>query len=897
MEFTEKTNQIGETSINIKILNALKAGYHKIIKPPFSGKLSRRSFMVGSAIGAGLSLVGVGQNPVNAQETANGQSDSTVPANSPEASLHIESHNPDFISKWNLGSSIMVSGGFGGVVARQLLGKGDMGLGTGLFMAGAWGAKEAILALDSRLNPDEHQREGSKHAFDHEAAEIKANMPVVGILVGLSELTSHIGYSEYGIDEDELIARMFTQGDKIEIELENGNDADVEIMDESDPKPFNSIEITANDVREFVRVGKRDEKIFSHLDDEQSRDTLFSLVEEQITASIDQRRIDELYNLVEEYKVKTDRSEEDKTTLLENLKKRSTLIKNQVAADVMKTAYISTIIAPMSLTYTSANVADKIAHQISTKILDMHFTDSIIKSIENDEDIISKQSAFEYSHSKTLEDMNGAEGFINLILTTAANVDGYALIGDPPNIFFLLKYGMKEWLINSAQGLALSGLISEGAYSYFLARKVGIKTHMKAGHQKAATFVFDKIKETGQNIINLLKFQSSQGNIDIPEHEFAEGSKFSFDSSALTENWKEILKDLAWKDEINTMMSDKMQSWRDIEAKILEARGGETIVKLSTEGKRIMQGLLKNFELLQNSESNPNPEEGLEAMGTALKAQLHNVLNFYGMDSSTEAELINNIADHLVNSTSNIMQNLDRFHNTDEAMEYLRTQEDISSVFLTSPYTENEFRKMINNYYKHRSQEGHVEHGAASHSAKDVRNALLTQLWAVGSLQTVCKKGLGLDNPDLHYTTEQATATSAAVLGIIGGISGIADNVAAMLFGIDILEKIAQKTVGQEIYENNNRLGSVMRKWAFYLAVTGGSLTKIGNGANMAIRKLSNIIFKDEENILAPQFRSNELSESVNNVYAYLATVINIGIGTTEIGLNLKSVVANTVEP
>jgi hypothetical protein len=201
-------------------------------------------------------------------------------------------------------------------------------------------------------------------------------------------------------------------------------------------------------------------------------------------------------------------------------------------------------------------------------------------------------------------------------------------------------------------------------------------------------------------------------------------------------------------------------------------------------------------------------------------------------------------------------------------------------------FKDGEVDKIIEGFEASQAHDDHPHEHKLSHAALDVRNALLTQLWAVGSLQVVVKKLLGLDQ-DKQPGKIEAGAKIGAILGTIAGISGIADNVAAMLFGINVLEEIGRKTLGEEEYNKNKGFQEALRRWGFLTAVAAGDLTLIGNGPNMLLEVLESIYRDEETDVLDAITRKMVMSESVKNFHGPISVLMTLLLGFAEIGGSL----------
>lgn len=175
----------------------------------------------------------------------------------------------------------------------------------------------------------------------------------------------------------------------------------------------------------------------------------------------------------------------------------------------------------------------------------------------------------------------------------------------------------------------------------------------------------------------------------------------------------------------------------------------------------------------------------------------------------------------------------------------------------------------------------------------EVATALLDQLPAVPALIRVCKGflrdqfGISIDHgvEGEKITPELAEKMMPVILELTAFISSSADNVAAYLFGKKMLEFIFNEAYASdevaidEVLEKYPSLRKFINKSALFTAVAAGSLSKIGNGANFLMKKISAELQGRE---IKTKFEEVDMIGSVANVYSHVQTQAIILFMNTE---------------
>jgi len=165
-----------------------------------------------------------------------------------------------------------------------------------------------------------------------------------------------------------------------------------------------------------------------------------------------------------------------------------------------------------------------------------------------------------------------------------------------------------------------------------------------------------------------------------------------------------------------------------------------------------------------------------------------------------------------------------------------------------------------------------------SEAALEVGSALTTQVPAVPALKRVAKivietvllEMLGPENQDSLLKTILSTVATLLIEALI---SGVADNVAAYLFGEGgILEEV-QNRFGEDIYERYPQLKRSIIISTVKLAEIAGTLTKYGNGPNFSQNKLIILENDDDPRGIAIDRVEMPTAQTAKNGYAQGATL------------------------
>jgi|GEM_PF-3767719 len=125
-----------------------------------------------------------------------------------------------------------------------------------------------------------------------------------------------------------------------------------------------------------------------------------------------------------------------------------------------------------------------------------------------------------------------------------------------------------------------------------------------------------------------------------------------------------------------------------------------------------------------------------------------------------------------------------------------------------------------------------------SHNAVEVDGALLTQIPAVPSLQTLANLFLPKfisDKSVKDMSDKEFEKLILATYSTIMVMSGFADNVAAFLFGYSTIPKFFEQRYGKDYKKLFPNLDADISIAALKISEAGGSISQVGNGANFSL--------------------------------------------------------------
>lgn len=735
-------------------------------------------------------------------------------------------HNPNHISQANLQSAKVIGTLFGTLVGGQVTGEitgfkapetwpslirvpaetltGGMSPKTVATMATAWAGRLGWLMVDSQINTNEEEKIGSKHAYEHELAEL-TNVPIALGLSALSELTSMIEYRETPNRElMQAIYEYMTEHDHIDI------------FKMGQAQYEGEIDLSFEEFERFIEVDPNTLTELSKLDQDHRRNFLIDKLEKYVYSEA----IESQFSIWEESLA---------TLSDEQIREKISEVEERMSKKIVSSSLYINTLAPIFTTFTTATIADNLIPQIALleaerSYLELWLSQDKLRlnSIKDLRTLASQQAVSRTRSSK---------GFVNYALTTAGNISGMGGIGDPPQLFFWAKYGLDEWFENSvvkgwpaafainasltAEYLKLNGLPVKEGY------KGGMYNFAELGSRIFKPFFDISGSRLNKAIEQLHKSQSDVIRIDILDNlteQFNRIGRLKFPKAGeIFSHFNDVKLEFVYSNEISSLKE------------MLFGNGKE-----------------EGFEVDLTS------KEGVRAFFDSIGMEFEDQQHF-----NEYSNAVNSIVETVLYE-----------------LEAPNTQE-VEDLFVLHgfPRTDRSTTAMVDAVMDTLARAEESGHHGISHSAAEVRDALLTQLWAVGSLQVISKKFLGLDREGVHMTEEEMMKVTGAVLGIIAGSSAVADNVAAMLFGIDVLETLGKNYFG-DTYEDDPEIGKQLRRYALWMSIVAGSLSKIGNGPNMSIRNVLEIIKLEnpgDDDVIRVMRERIKLGKSFTNVYSWTA--------------------------
>ena len=810
-------------------------------------------------------------------------------------------HNPDHISKADLFASTLVTTIFTGIVGTPLVHaaiKNKEGVSdsikqytdvklsgkTVVTMFTAWAAKMIILYYDNKTNPDPDEVYASKHAYEHEKEELK-NVIVGLLLVLASQATSHINVEsgqssspeaiqkfkellikDGGLDESEVESVVNERtipgedalkyaeeifGDDVVAGSQEHQDFMQEVAGKSAEEELGGIEFVPPDAEGV-------QKIIDYVDQEFKEKGAANIAD--LVGVIDTEYI--IYWLMD----KRFRGEIEEID--SNLEKAFAA---SVTKKVNQMMTISGILGPLSMTFTSASVANKLIPDIAKELLALKYVRAIRK-YDDDAQPPDLYAEFEGVKQNLLNrEINGPVGLVNLAVTFAANINGAMLIGDPPNFFYAINHGTAEWLKASAEGFQRALVMNLLIHRAYLGFVVGVPFSQ----------IIDLpgvVGSTKDSIVSI-------------------GGSLSRGFTSKVDSFLGVLNKATSEETLGQIFGDSLGSELDIEAQVITEMNK---VKEDLEEAKKKSGSNGNLlEITYDWEglvSDPLKKVSELMILPELLGDIKNSLG--GKDGHTDAGVggsEDEVDGNLVKKTLFGFMRMGRRKNKNGNEEH---------------------RQEHGDGHAHAHEDAHHHHHALSHAARDVLFALNTQLWVVGSVQTLVKKFLGLDKPKELDITEVKEQTFMLMTSMMA-MGPVADNVAALLFGIGVMGSLSEKYAKQKkkllnghraevreaVEKASVELQEKIRINALALTVFAGNLSYIGNGANMSIETLLDIVIEFGEDILDPNVDpakrdevikkiiarleqggvsgfergSNDLARSFQNVIAYIVNAMNFG--------------------
>lgn len=630
-------------------------------------------------------------------------------------------------------------------------------------------------------------------------------------------------------------------------------------------------------------------------------------------------------------------------------------VKNSVITAAARNAALTSVLAPLGTTYTSAAIANENFKKMLPLLEEAQYAKKIVNTKEEREKIgnptiypdeIEKWQA--EAKDKALKNINGKDGYVHLNIALSTNLNGALLIGDPPLIYFALRHP-KLYAEASIYGLAASVIATLAENYIWITRSLG--------HEDAQRFI---TRFFGGQFTTLTALKRSFTNGDLRDVSFGGAKRVSErfmdkvedlrETGALTEDAAEQLRSQLQDVEqpmfyfdIPTLIGKKMDmlssfiknfgrdkqerkdfvdiedygyfGYREFEA-LLESERFITAFNSPEPQTRmdVIRSLRKTLKEEKNNEAvaligsllteDPNNVPDTETVVSRilnlplsktkltvgavqaeiakrmpdiedahitkyLQGRLEQILDDAPTVSSHEIKLRLSLAreyaeqvsgngyatqvksqideiidnfdskskDELVAEITEVLQTSKQLYTSRKDADYKKEMGELYNTL--SALLPSDIKMAMENAFRltENEEEEHPEKHFLEHQAKEVRDVLFTQLPAVPSLIHTVNKilpkavGVGEDGPN----AEQLQQMTWAILGSTAITSAFADNVAAYLFGENVLDKLYSDYYGDNY---SDELKKSVYIAALLTAVVAGSLSKIGNGPNVTLSRI-----------------------------------------------------------
>lgn len=658
--------------------------------------------------------------------------------------------------------------------------------------------------------------------------------------------------------------------------------------------PGTVIAMTAGEAARLVILSMTDPEIANHEIQEHlsSYPLVFGLAVLAETASHIKVSNDQIFNnseVVREITKEFGIGEEDNSNTLqesENLEVWENHLKeisSRLTTTVARNAALTTTLAPLGTTYSSSAIANSNFEVILTTLVELNYAKRVVeikKKAESRGDIFvfegnDIEKLKKEAKKQSIDQMNGKDGYIHLNLALASNTNGNALIGDPPFLYFL-KNHPDFFLKASAFGLAASEITTIAMNYYWLARVGGgieaasflpqfIQNEYKTlqtlsssvkngalrdvsfcGGREAAKALTRKLESLQENQTNEDKQEFAKQSINTINqllHSIPEPALY-LDVKGIIKQKSGILAGYLKGEKIDTI--SRQLSGMPLEEFLtsIKSKGGSSIQKPrhpkefrnsvntlhSSAVDQQTSHLTALFELLLSEKEGdlPNLEEIFHQLtAIPISTDLPTKEFYYDLVNGLTSHDIEKLKDNDLQNLSEAAAKVYSLLGTVGAEQVKKALED---SLLLAEGQESE----------------HQDKSLLGHQAKDVLYALLSQIPAVPSLvkmaTLILPKLAGVNTKEGPTKIQLETMTNSTLI-TIAVISGVADNVAAYLFGEQVLTNMYKEFYGEDVFDKHPELFEVLTMSALYMAVEGGSLSKAGNGPNFMLSR-----FDDEGN-------------------------------------------------
>lgn len=565
-------------------------------------------------------------------------------------------------------------------------------------------------------------------------------------------------------------------------------------------------------------------------------------------------------------------------------------------------AAITMLLAPLATTYASASASADIMPPMLRALTKAYSAQEIIEHKKAGEDF-DEQNIREQSLKKALKQINGPWGYLNMNLALAANTSGMGIIGDPPLFFSLARHpkvfsglggfgaALTDHMVLSAEGLTYSTFANMAMNREWLKRtglfQMDVKTHAHIGaeymkhfrnglqallsspfNSKIRDVMWFGTQEYSRQLTELLsEFEHTEDGSQIQE---IKGLLKSIPHPIVEFNVNDFVRDFVSSvqklSQNATTFLDKLLAQTQNPA--VQKAAEELIVPEDTEPLAFIQAV-------PNKKERQSQIERLHAQKVKERTQelshvLHDILT-NGRDTTHTSSQIQSIRNFIRPVDSHVMSMFEDLIETPDSVSIERLHELEQLVGTLGPSdVQTAVTTMLDTYRGIKLRESEERSAFFGPVAKDVMFALFTQLPAVPSLARLAGVTLdafvGLDTP--HEEQEKIPewkidAATGVVLSVTGGESGVADNAAAYLFGATGLQDFYEKVY--KSFPDNPSLQAYANNAPLFMAITGGSLTKIGNGPNFQLEEIQADL---QGNVIDISHKPLTLLRSAKNPYA-----------------------------
>ncbi len=559
-------------------------------------------------------------------------------------------------------------------------------------------------------------------------------------------------------------------------------------------------------------------------------------------------------------------------------------IEKELADQVTRTIAVAGVIAPFSTTYTSSVVANQMKGGTARLVFEHSFAKGMLDQKRTDQEIATR-SLEAQAQQRTNELM---KQFTDLMTTLSANIQGGVLAGDPPQFFGLAdQWGNWQRLAKAeAFGLVNDVTMTCGLTAMWF-KQAGIaepnviqrlaahtaELGRQAGGLLPASLP-DSLSETGVARAGSADLEMAFAGVDLSGNASADRSAKDRLKNAVAYRATFSLRDYA----------EKKARWiRNLPGinqvvQLMERSSNTGVQASQTAPLEQLRAFLEGGQMLATPSGEPDPE--VDTLLGALSMQIEQyVAEHPGIDvdkiepvvASSDPDVVDELHDRLqdnanietarVQAIEDILLELGLEPEAISVMDEARMRQEIVAILrresASNPGRVAELAKQFG-MLDHTTQasvapkteEHHDSTHFFNHTGIEVRDALLTQLPAVGACAVLAEQSLtkafSLSGGAERSGVAKVTAAIGAALTSEAIISSLADNVAAYKYGYKVLCAMVEKVYGDATKEKFGKsvleaapgLHDVIFAISLKLAEQAGALTKLGNGPNFSQEEL-----------------------------------------------------------